>query len=131
MKRLFVLLALAATPALADDVPMTGAEFEAYASGKTLTFAQNGQVYGIEQYLSGRRVRWAFIENDCMDGYWYESGDQICFLYDTDGPVQCWHFYREAQGLRADFVGNESGAELYEAQQSDEPLLCKGPQVGV
>ncbi len=60
MRQLLALVLIAATPALAADAPMTAAEFEAYATGKTLTYAVGGEVYGAEQYLPGRRVLWAF-----------------------------------------------------------------------
>nr|WP_043871911.1 hypothetical protein [Celeribacter indicus] len=119
---------LLAAPLLAD--PLTGAEFEAYTEGKTLTFAESGQPYGTEQYLPGKRVRWAFDEDTCKDGIWYEQGENICFLYEDGTPPQCWQFFMEQDKLRAVFQG-ESGTELYEAWASDGPLSCMGPQIGV
>jgi hypothetical protein len=125
------------TPALAHeatpvaDAPMTGAEFEAYATGKTLSFAQDGVVWGAEQYLPGRRVIWAFTDDECQYGHWYEDQGNICFLYDNDLDPQCWRFFREAGGLRAIFMGADGGTSLSEVGQSSEPLNCPGPDVGV
>ncbi len=117
-----------AAPAGSD--PLTGAEFEAYATGKTLTFAEDGQPYGAEEYLPGNRVRWAFDQDTCKEGIWYESGQNICFVYEDGSAPQCWQFFVESDKLKAVFQG-ESGTELYEAWASDGPLSCMGPQVGV
>ncbi len=127
----FVLAAsLLALPALAET-PMTAAEFDAYVTGKTLTFAEDGTVYGIEEYLPGRRVRWAFTQDQCKEGAWFASEDQICFVYEDNPVPQCWIFYERETGLAAKFMNVDDGRELYEVGQSDEPLFCPGPDVGV
>ena len=113
------------------DAPMTGAEFDAYATGKTLSYAQDGVVWGSEQYLPGRKVVWAFTEDDCQYGRWFEDRGNICFLYDNDPEAQCWKFFREASGLRAIFMGADGGTSLSEVAQSTKPLNCPGPDVGV
>lgn len=132
-----LLAATLALPALAQeatpvaDAPMTGAEFDAYATGKTLSYAQDGVVWGSEQYLPGRKVVWAFTEDDCQYGHWFEDRGNICFLYDNDPDAQCWKFFREASGLRAIFMGADGGTALSEVAQSTKPLNCPGPDVGV
>lgn len=116
----------------ADDTPITGAEFDAYTLGKTLSYFEDGVGYGTEQYLGGQHVVWAFNGDQCIDGQWYEpQPGLICFEYDgaTDGP-QCWHFYISGNGLRAVFDAEIVPTELYEVQQSSEPLFCPGPEVG-
>lgn len=123
--------ALAQDPAHIADSPLTGAEFDAYATGKTLSYAQNGVVWGSEQYLSDRRVIWAFAEDECQYGTWYEDQGNICFLYDNDLQPQCWRFFREDSGLRAIFIGPDGGTSLSEVGQSTTPLNCPGPDVGV
>lgn len=129
-------LALAA-PALADDLlqvadsPLSATEFEAYATGKTLSYAQDGVVWGSEQYLKDRRVIWAFTEDECQYGHWFEDQGNICFLYDNDLQPQCWRFFREDSGLRAIFMGADGGTSLSEVGQSNTPLNCPGPDVGV
>lgn len=130
MRRTALCLALLPQLALAAETPLSGAEFEAYTTGKTLTFASQGQVYGAEQYLPGRRVKWAFTEDICREGIWYEDAGQICFVYDYDPIPQCWVFWQDG-GLRARFVSTDSGTELHEVSQSSGPLPCAGPEVGV
>lgn len=126
---LFVTL-FCATQSLAET-PMTAAEFEAYSTGKTLTYSVDGQVYGAEQYLADRRVIWAFKGNTCVDGVWYEEAGLICFAYENDANPQCWIFYAGATGLRAEFTGDAAGSPLSEVDQSPLPLNCAGPDVGV
>ena len=128
---LMLCLALgAACPALAAE-PLSGAEFEAYVTGKTLYFGMDGQAYGVEQYKEDRRVVWSFLDGKCKDGVWYEEAGQICFVYEDSPTPQCWSFFREGSGLRAIFENNPESTVLYEARQSDEPMLCYGPEVGV
>ena len=109
---------------------MTAEEFEAYATGKTLSYAQGAEIWGTEQYLPGRRVVWAFSADECQYGTWYPQGDEICFVYDNDPTPQCWTFWKQGSGLRARFMGDPDGTELAEVDQSDEPLACPGPDVG-
>lgn len=113
------------------DTPMTAAEFEAYATGKTLSYAQGAEVWGSEQYLPNRQVIWAFNTEDCQYGIWFEDEGNICFVYDDDPAPQCWRFFREAGGLRAEFVDDPANTALSEVRQSREPLQCKGPDIGV
>lgn len=110
--------------------PMTGAQFDAYTTGKTLTYSSGGQSYGAEQYLPGRRVLWAFTEDICREGIWYEQDGQICFVYDYDPVPQCWVFWQD-QGLNALFTGQDGGTRLHEQSQDTRPLPCAGPEVGV
>ena len=127
--RAMILALVLPLPALAQ--PMTGAEFDAYTAGRTLTYNSGGQAYGIEQYLKNRHVRWAFLGDDCVDGTWYEDNGQICFTYENDGTPQCWTFEKGSAGLIARFQNDPAVTELYETRQSDKPMLCLGPKVGV
>ncbi|MGP3698720.1 hypothetical protein [Rhodobacter sp. NSM] len=124
-----IALALAG-PALAAE-PMSAEEFEAYAQGKTLSYAVGGEIYGAEQYLPQRQVVWAFRGQECTRGQWYEDAGQICFVYEHDSTPQCWTFYRESAGIRAQFEGDPEGTELSEVDQTRTPLICAGPDVGV
>lgn len=122
---------LCAGPAVSES-PMTGAEFEAYTIGKTLTYLESGFAYGAERYKPNRQVVWAFDGDDCKDGEWYEpQPGLICFVYEDgiDGP-QCWNFFRTETGLRARFASETEGRELYETRPNTKPLLCLGPEVG-
>lgn len=135
MKVLIALLTATALPVWGQDtgeLPITGAEFDAYTLGKTLSYFQDGVGYGAEQYLGGQHVVWAFNGDQCIEGRWYEPEPRlICFEYDgaVDG-AQCWHFYRSDNGLRAVFDAEIAPTELYEVQQGDEALFCPGPEVG-
>lgn len=126
-----LILALLALPAGAGDTPMTGAEFDAYVTGKTLTYSQFGSVFGIEEYLPGHKVRWKFTADDCQYGSWYEKAGLICFSYEYDAQDHCWTFWQDAQGLKALSVNDAPGSELSEVAQTDEGLNCPGPEVGV
>lgn len=127
--RLLPLLLLLALPVQAADAPMSASDFEAYSTGKTLTYALGGEVYGAEQYLPGRKVIWAFKGQECRRGWWYEKGSEVCFIYD-DGDPQCWTFQHGAGGLRAHFAGDPEGSELAAVSESNQPLICAGPDVG-
>lgn len=112
------------------DGPLSADEFDAYTKGKTLTYAEQGQSYGAEEYYPNNQVKWAFDNGECLDGIWYEDQGDICFVYEDGGAPQCWQFYLEDDKLRAIFSG-DTGTELYEAYTSDGPMQCMGPQVGV
>ena len=126
----FILVALLASPALAES-PLSASEFEALVKGRTLTYSADGIAYGAEQYLDNRRVRWSFLDGECTEGEWYAAGDQICFVYDDIPNAQCWQFFSSRRGLLARFENDPTQTELYETANSDEPLLCLGPKVGV
>ena len=122
-----------APAAPAEATPMSAEAFDSYTLGRTLSYVFQGTPYGIEQYLPNRRVRWTFIGRECQDGSWYEEAGNICFVYDNaPDDAQCWRFFTEGDGLRAVFQGPDGpSTELYEAQQSEAPLVCMGPGVGV
>jgi len=128
---ILALMACLWTP-LGAQTPMSTAEFEAYVTGRTLTFGMDGIPYGIEEFHPGRRTTWAFIGDECRVGRWFDREDQICFIYD-DAPDQehCWVFWRGEEGLNARFIGEGAQTELYEVQRSTRPLICPGPEVGV
>jgi hypothetical protein len=121
---------LAAFPALAET-PMTGDEFEAHVGTSTLTYDYGDGVFGIEEYLPGRKVRWAFEADNCLVGTWYEKGDQICFTYDNGGEPACWLFFDLGGYVKGRFMGEGGGWEIYELDKTNEPLSCTGPDVGV
>jgi hypothetical protein len=115
--------------ALADE-PLSGADFEAYVQGRMLTFFSDGIPYGAEQYFPNNRVRWAFDQDTCLEGVWYEHGTQICFIYEDDTTPQCWAFFQNGDTLKAVFADTADGAS-YEALVSDGPLSCTAPGLGV
>lgn len=131
MKRVVFIACLLASTAASAETPMSAEAFEAYTSGKTLFFAESGSTYGIEEYLSNRRVRWSYLDGECQDGHWYPSGDMICFEYENIAEPQCWRFFERPGGLSASFGSEPGGTQLYETLQSSEPMMCLGPKIGV
>ncbi len=137
MRPFLLALALLPLPVLADPppatlgTPLTATEFDNYATGKTLLYAEGGAVWGQEQYLPDHRVLWAFSGQPCEYGSWHEDNGAICFVYDGKPDPNCWLFYRGTQGLIAQFLGSDSANLLSEVGQTSEPMNCPGPQVGV
>jgi hypothetical protein len=121
---------LTTLPALAET-PLSAEGFEAHVTGKTLTYRQFDGIFGIEEYLPDRRVRWSVAPNLCQYGIWYPDGDDICFVYEDDPIPACWTFWLEDGALVVRSVNGAPGAELYEIEASAEPLPCPGPDVGV
>jgi hypothetical protein len=122
---------LGGLPAAAADVPLTGPEFDAHTLGRTLTFGVGGVPYGVEQYLPGRQVIWAFVDQPCRRGVWYEDAPGvICFAYEHDPTPQCWNFFADPTGLRARFLGGGMGPDLVQVDDSPDALSCPGPDVG-
>jgi hypothetical protein len=123
-------LSLMGTPALADP-PLTAEAFDALTQGRTMTWAEFGSVYGVEQYLPGRRVRWTVLGDDCTAGHWYAEGAMICFVYEDRPDPICWEMTQSATGLLARHSSRPAGAEPVVIEDSAEDMACFGPEVGV
>ncbi len=119
-----------ASPALAQT-PMTVEEFESAVTGKTMDYIVRGTQYGREVYLPDRRVRWAFTAQECRSGSYYGDGPHICFLYDDDPQPKCWLIWAEGDGLGASYITDDPGTEPRQVLETDQPLACEGPDVGV
>lgn len=131
MRTLILLLSTLCLSAPVAADPMSAAEFEAYATGKTLYYGSSGAAYGAEIYYKNRRVTWSFLDGDCKDGYWYNEGDNICFVYEDRPDAQCWTFEKGANGLIASFENDPASQTLYEAEDVGEEMICLGPKIGV
>lgn len=110
---------------------LSAEEFERLTTGRTLYYNAGGEPYGVEQYRPGRRVVWAFVGDDCRNGFWYEDAGDICFVYEDEPDPQCWTFYRTGDSLLAQFRGDPLGEPLVAVEESPEPMACLGPNVGV
>ncbi len=130
MKPLLVALALLGPTAAFAQTPLTAEEFDAQVTGHTITYSQFGGLFGIEEYLPNRQVRWSVAENLCQYGSWYAEGPAICFVYEYDPTPHCWTFWLEGGTLRALSVNDLPDAELTEVDRNDTPLSCPGPDVG-
>ena len=125
------LLAVGLVGAAHAQDPLTADQFDALTLGRTMTWSEFGRVYGVEQYLPDRRVRWTFLGDVCDTGHWYPQGTAICFQYDTNpGPV-CWEISETATGLAAHLVGDPPDIAPVQIVDTTEPLACFGPEVGV
>jgi hypothetical protein len=129
--RAAVLACLASAAVAQTDAPITAQEFEAHVTGKTVTYQQFGAIFGVEEYLEDRKVRWSVTADTCQYGSWYPEGDYICFVYEYDPAPACWTFWMRDGGLVALSIADAPGAELYEVARDQTPLPCPGPDVGV
>ena len=121
-----------AMPAVAEDAPpITADQFDAYVTGKTLTYEQFGEIYGTEEYLPNRRVRWQVTGDLCKYGHWYEKDGLICFTYEYSQGEHCWAFWEEEGGLRALATNALPGEELSEVKDAPQRLNCPALDVGV
>lgn len=128
--RALALAILLAPPAFAET-PLTAEEFEAHVTGKTLTYQQFDSLFGVEEYLPGRKVRWSVSPDTCQYGTWYPEGEAICFVYEYTPVPSCWTFWLRGGALVVLSTNGLPGEELYEVDASDQPLPCPGPEVGV
>lgn len=122
---------LAQTGAAETANPMSAADFEAYVEGKTLTWSQFNSVFGIEEYLPNRKVRWKTSPEECQYGSWFERDELICFVYEYSSGEHCWTFWTEGDQLQALSSSAFAGSELTVIDVSPEPLDCPAPEVGV
>ena len=127
--RVLLCLLLMVSPSWAET-PMTTEEFENYVHGKTLSYAQQGRAFGVEQYFDDRRVIWAFANGLCQSGVWYPQNGNICFDYENEDPV-CWNFFAVGDGMRARMPGNDPANDLSVVGQSDQHIDCVPPGLGV
>ena len=109
---------------------LTAETFEALTLGRTMTWAEFGQVYGVEQYLPDRRVRWTVLGDDCKLGHWYPDGGMICFQYEDDPDPDCWTITEDAEGLAARYAGASATSPPVLVQETTDPMACFGPEVG-
>ncbi|MBL9075439.1 hypothetical protein [Tabrizicola sp.] len=127
--RAFLVLLLSVTPALAEPL-VTAEEFDALTLGRTMTWSEFGAVYGVEQYLPGRKVRWTVLGDDCKTGHWYQDGTAICFQYEDDIAPDCWEITASGPDLLARYTTNPPEADPVIVTETTEPLACFGPEVG-
>ncbi len=133
---LALLLVIPSGAVLAAETPLGGDAFEAIVAGRTYVFEEGGLAYGVERYLPGRRVIWAFDGGPCREGSWTEAQPGlICFLYDHDGSEHCWRFFDRGGGsLGALFdnpIGEGDADGMIRAVPTDAPMICPGPETGV
>lgn len=130
MARLATTIAFFLGTSAVAETPMTGAEFDAYATGRTLSFGTIGNPdFGVEQYLPGRDVIWSPSPDICIEGVWFPRGNDICFLYENDPEAKCWQVFPTENGIRAEFTNRPGTTVIFESQDNPKPLTCPGPDL--
>ena len=117
-------------PLPASETPLTADGFDAHVTGRTITYRQFDSIFGVEEYLPGRKVRWSVAPNECQYGSWFPQGDDICFVYEYNPTPTCWTFWLRSGALVARSVTANPGEDLHEAANDQTPLPCPGPDVG-
>lgn len=95
MRGFLLALGLAAHPAMAEGdlpggPPLDASAFDALTQGMRMDTYDPQTLYGIEEFLPGRRSIWRDSEG-CMRATWAQVGEQICFTYeDRPNDPDCW-----------------------------------------
>lgn len=131
MKPMALCCALFATAAGAAETPVSPEAFDALSRGRILVYSDGDRPYGIEQYLPGRRVIWSFLGEECRQGQWSADGNEICFVYEDNPVPQCWTYFNTGEGLKARFRGDPPELPMISVRESDGPMPCQGPMLGV
>jgi hypothetical protein len=127
--RIGATLVLLAAPAFAEP-PLTAEEFDTLTKGRAMNWIEFGTVYGIEEYLPDRQVRWSALGDDCKLGHWYADGPAICFQYEDDLEPDCWIITRTATGMEASYTTNPAETEPVIVEETAEAPACFGPRIG-
>jgi hypothetical protein len=127
--RTLLALCLISGPAIAEPL-LTAEDFDALTQGRTMTWSEFGTVYGVEQYLPNRQVRWTVVGDDCKAGHWYPDGKAICFQYEDDLAPDCWEISASGTDLLARYTTNPPETDPVVVTETTEPLACFGPKVG-
>jgi hypothetical protein len=123
MRSLAFCLVLASHAAAQDR--MTADEFDAYVTGRTITFSTvTNPSFGVERYLPGRRVMWSTFDGICQYGVWFESKGDICFRYDGDPEHKCWTIFDDPAGLRGVYTTNPNTTVIYEVPDQENLIVC-------
>lgn len=129
MKKLGLLLAIAAAPAFAEPVEFSEGQWRALVQGKTLIYRDNGAFSGLERYApAGNRVEWQFPNGECTVGTWEVVGGAFCFTWELL-DLQCYRHLKD--GNRVIVVGTEaspSPGEITEVSEiTDLSITCGTP----
>ncbi len=130
MKR-WLLLFCSLPVAVAALEKLSAQDFDDYSRGHTLYFAQNGSPYGVEQYFDNHKSIWKYADGTCAKGVWWEERDLICFVYDSDPEPSCWSFHKDGDKYSARVEDGDPANELVVVGINNDPITCRGPDVGV
>ncbi|MGL4236262.1 MAG: hypothetical protein ACRCSW_09335 [Tabrizicola sp.] len=120
---LLSVLSLFALPAMAQERPLSGAEFGALVEGKTMdTFDLDG-LFGVETFLPGRKTLWRDSER-CLKGTWTETDGMICYTYEGDAGPFCSTFYDRGDWIIG-FRGGVWGSDPIMLYPSRDVVTCE------
>jgi hypothetical protein len=94
-------LALAATPALAQQDWVSGEAFETWTRGRVVRadFA-DGALFGYEYFNPDGSVVWQNeVEGTCLTGVWRAEGGSICYHYDGLAEPSCLRYVAQGPEL--------------------------------
>jgi hypothetical protein len=120
--RVLVLIALSPFPAMAEDRPMTGAEFEAFVEGRTMDTYNDAGLLGVETFLPGRRTLWR-DESHCLKGTWTVQEEMICYTYEGEEGRFCSSFHDRGDWLIG-FREGVWGEDPIMLQPSTDVVTC-------
>lgn len=117
---------LFAAPVGAETI-LNAQEYDDISLGKTIYLDQGDAFYGAEQHFPGRRTMWKQAGGQCVEGFWYQSGDAICFNYPELADTACWLILQTQEGIKARLVGSEPMEDLLIVAVDTKELLCETP----
>ena len=102
-------------------------QYDGISLGKTIYLDQGDEFYGAEQHFEGRRTMWKQAGGECVEGFWYQEGDAICFTYPALGDTACWLIFQTDVGIKARLVGADPMDDLLIVAVDTNELLCETP----
>jgi hypothetical protein len=112
--------------ARAVDIPVE--EWQAMATGRTLTYRINDEFWALEHYYPGtNRVQLQLYDGSCMSGTWEYAAPHYCFHWEGQAP-SCFRHAR--LGDEVLIIETQGGVDTMMTQimtaVTDTPLAC-GP----
>lgn len=97
------------------------------AMGKTLIYAEDGEIDGFERYpATGDWVEYQHMDGTCHVGRWWFENGLYCFNWDGIEGTQCYRHLKSGERILvvADDPHPNPGEISEVVNTSDIPLLC-------
>jgi hypothetical protein len=107
------------------DIPVE--EWRAMASGRTVTYRIDGELWALEHYFPGtNRVQLQLYDGTCLEGTWDYRAPHYCFHWWGQG-TSCFRHIRVGGAIVV--IQTEGGADTALTQDvtavGDTPLTCE------